>query len=197
MINTIIFDFAGVVTKTNFLPVLIKECEEKLGLDGKEFKRLFIENEEPFMLGQMSCKDFWQIACQGYDIPYEKFAAVFSNAYEINPAMVDLLKKLKEKYLVVMLSDNFDGLAQSIHNNAALAGLFKHIFLSNEIRLAKKTPGCFEHVLKELGKTPDECLFTDDKEENLKPAMALGINTIHFTDVDNFKTELRQKGIQI
>ena len=197
MINTIIFDFAGVITRTNFLPALIKECEEKFGMDGAEFKKLFIANEEPFMIGQMSCKDFWQITCKGYNVPYEKFADVFSNAYEINPEMVELLKKLNEKYFVAMLSDNFDGLAQSVRNNTVLVGLFKRIFLSNEIHLAKKTPGCFEYVLRELGKAPSECIFTDDKEENLKPAIALGINTIHFTGAGNFRIELQQKGVQI
>lgn len=197
MINTIIFDFAGVVSKTNFLPVLIKDCEEKMGMDGKEFRKIFFEQEEAFTIGKMSCKDFWQVACKGYDIPFEKFNEVFSNAYEINPEMVELLKRLKDNYSVVMLSDNFDGLAQSIYANPALSGLFERIFLSNEIGMSKKMPGCFEYVLKELGKAADECLFTDDKEENLKPAMALGMNVVHFTGAEDFKNALQQKGVRV
>lgn len=33
MVDTLIFDFAGVVTKENFTPALLRACKEKLGLD--------------------------------------------------------------------------------------------------------------------------------------------------------------------
>ncbi len=196
MIDTVIFDFAGVITKTNFISSLIKECEDKFGMDADNFKKAFLENEPAFTVGEMNLEEFWRAACKGYDVPFEDFRAVFSNAYEINPEMVELLKKLKTDYAVVMLSDSFEGLAESVRANPNLAGLFERIFLSNEIRMAKLTPGCFEYVLKVLGKAPEECIFIDDKEKNLVPAADLGIGVIRFTGVENLKDELRKKGVR-
>jgi len=197
MIDTIIFDFAGVVTKENFRPVLIRKCKEKFGLDEAEFRQHFSDAETSFLLGEMSLKDFWQIACKGYEVPFEQFAEVFVSAYEINPDMVSLIEKLKKNYHVVMLSDNFDRLSENIKNNPILKPLFERFFLSNEMHLAKKTPGCFEHVLKELGKKPDECVFTDDKKENIEPALMLGIHSLHFTGLEKFKSDLVALGVII
>lgn len=196
MINTIIFDFAGVVTKVNFLPTVMKACKEEFGLDEAEFKRQFLEIEAPFALGKLSCKDFWQIVCKDTDVPFEGFAEVFASAYEINPDIVALIQKLKKQYQIVMLSDNFDCLAESVKTNPALEGLFERIFLSNEMHLMKKTPGCFEHVLNQLGKKPDECVFTDDKAENVQPAVALGMHGIHFLSVEQFISDLKALGVQ-
>lgn len=195
MINTIIFDFAGVVTKENFLPVLIRECKEKFGLDEGEFKQHFLGVEEPFMLGDMTCRDFWQIVCKNHDVSFEQFAEVFANAYVINPEMVSLIRDLKKRYHIVMLSDNFDRLAESVKSNAMLDGLFERVFLSNEIHLAKKTPGCFEYVLAQLGKEPGECVFTDDKEANIQPALALGMHGLHFVGIEKFKADLESLGV--
>lgn len=197
MINTIIFDFAGVVTKENYLPVLIKACKEKFGLDEVEFKRRFLDIETPFMLGEISCMDFWEIVCEGKEVPFEEFANVFENAYEINPDMIALIRNLKKHYHVVMLSDNFDRLAENIKSNAALEGLFEHLFFSNEIHFIKKTVSCFEYVLKQLGKEPNECIFTDDKNENVQRAVTLGIHGIYFVDVEKFRSDLHTFGVKI
>lgn len=197
MINTIIFDFADVVTKENFLPVLIRECKEKFGLNEAKFKQHFLDIETSFMVGEMSCKDFWQIACKGYEVSFEQFAEVFENAYEIDPDMIKLIEKLKKNYRVVMLSDNFDRLSENVKNNPTLKGLFERTFFSNEMHLTKKTPGCFEYVLKQLGKKPDECVFTDDKIENVQPALALGIHGIHFVGFEKLKSDLGTLGVLV
>ena len=174
----------------------MRACKEEFGLDEAEFKKQFLEIETPFMLGKLSCRDFWQIVCKDTEVPFERFAEVFASAYEVNPDMVELIQKLKKQHQVVMLSDNFDRLAESIKTNPTLEGLFEHIFLSNEMGMAKKTPGCFEHVLNQLGKKPEECVFTDDKEENVQPALALGIHGIHFLSVEQFTSDLKALGVQ-
>src|SRR3989344_4217012 len=101
----------------------MRECKEKFGLDEAEFKKHFMDIEEPFMLGDMSCKEFWHIVCDEDKISFEQFADVFANAYEINQDMINLIRSLKEKYLIVMLSDSFDCLAESVKSNPMLEGI--------------------------------------------------------------------------
>ena len=44
---------------------------------------------------------------------------------------------------------------------------------------AKPDPGYFQRVLELAGSAPEQALFVDDNEENIKAAGALGIRTVH------------------
>ncbi len=48
----------------------------------------------------------------------------------------------------------------------------------------------YEITLKKLGVKPEEVVFVDDKEENVKAAQDIGINTILFKNSEQFKKEL-------
>lgn len=55
--------------------------------------------------------------------------------------------------------------------------IFHHIFLSNEMHLAKPGQAIFERVLQEGGYKPDETLFIDDSAENCAAFARLGVHT--------------------
>jgi putative hydrolase of the HAD superfamily len=197
MIKTIIFDFAGVLTKENFMPVLARLLKANLSIDEEVFKARFKEHEAAYMVDEIGSKVFWERTCQGFDIPYESFTDAFINAYEWNPQMLDLVKKLKEKHKVVLLSDNFDILSEKLRKDKNLTELFEdNIFFSNEIKRAKKNADAFEYVLEKTGETAEECIFTDDKEKNLIHAHALGMKTIHFINIEDFAERLSALGVE-
>lgn len=197
MIDTLIFDFAGVVTKENFTPALLRACREELGLNEQDVKAGFLEYVHQLLIGKKSVRDLWDRVCKNTDVSYQAFIEVFGNAYEVNEDMVQLIRKLKKKYSIVMLSDNFQILSENIKHNPKFNGLFEQIFFSNEIGLTKTMPGCFEYVLQELHKDPQACLFTDDKEENLLPARAIGITGIRFENSKQFVQELNSIGVNV
>lgn len=195
MIKTIIFDFAGVVTKEGFRKGLIKQLKLKYTFDEIVFNQRFLEYEDPYMSGKTDSRYFWKMLCQDFGIPYKDFAYGFTHCYEFNPDMVKLIKTLKGRYKVIMLSDNFDILSDAMKSDPVVQELFEKVFYSNEIGMIKKDPRAFELVLKNLNLKADECLFIDDKEHNLEPAKILGFNTIHFTDVGTLKQALVTLGI--
>ena len=55
--------------------------------------------------------------------------------------------------------------------------LFEHIFLSNEMQLAKPGRAIYERVLREGGYKPEETLFVDDCQENCDAFAELGVQT--------------------
>lgn len=56
-------------------------------------------------------------------------------------------------------------------------GLFEHIYLSYEMKMAKPDADIFQKVLDETGILPNETLFIDDSEANCRTAEVLGIST--------------------
>jgi FMN phosphatase YigB (HAD superfamily) len=41
-----------------------------------------------------------------------------------------------------------------------------------------------------MGLSPEEVIFIDDNSENIQRARSKGLNTIHFTDIEDFEKEI-------
>lgn len=102
---------------------------------------------------------------------------------EIPRYKLELLLKLREKYVVYLLSNT-----NLIHwkwacKNAfpyrtfQVENFFERTYLSFEMKMAKPDPSIFEHVISDAGIEASETLFIDDSLENCQVAQQLGINT--------------------
>ena len=52
-------------------------------------------------------------------------------------------------------------------------------------------------VLRRSGLSPEQCLFVDDLEPNIKAAQDVGLNTIHFKGVADLKERLAKLGFKV
>ena len=52
---------------------------------------------------------------------------------------------------------------------------FDGIVVSSEIKLIKPNPEIYNYILKTYGLKPEECLFLDDREENVETALGTGM----------------------
>ena len=68
--------------------------------------------------------------------------------------------------------------------------LFDHIIESAKIGLRKPDPRIYEMMVEALGVDPKHCVYLDDLGVNLKPARALGMQTIKVGDPDEAIAEL-------
>ena len=53
------------------------------------------------------------------------------------------------------------------------------------------------HLLRGLGVPPSDALFVDDREQNIKAAQALGIRSIQFRSMAQFRNDLEKLGFPI
>ena len=53
--------------------------------------------------------------------------------------------------------------------------MFDSLFISSETGRVKPDPLAVEHALSTLGVEPEEAIFVDDKQANLDPAAAMGV----------------------
>lgn len=109
-------------------------------------------------------------------------AAWNSFLVDIPTQKLDLLLKLREKYVVYLLSNT-----NQIHWEWTCAHLFPYRtfkvedYLKNvplfEMKMAKPEPEIFKAIIEDAGIEPKETLFIDDSEMNCKTAQNLGIST--------------------
>ncbi len=195
MLNILIFDFTGVITKENFFPAFSRECQSKLGMNPKRLRKEFSRVERRLELGEMSCHDFWEISCKDSGIPFDGFASAFLSAYEVDGTAISLIRELKSRYRIFMLSESLDLLSDAIRNEPALSGLFERMFFSNELHMTKRASACFGYVLREIGAKAEECLFIDDRKENLVSAMVAGMRTLRYKGVERLKRRLEKAAV--
>ena len=74
--------------------------------------------------------------------------------------------------------------------NFEFLGAFDRYFLSNEMGLLKPDPTYFQYILDELQTPPSDCIFIDDRSENVLSARNLGINGLVFESIDKLKSDL-------
>ena len=69
--------------------------------------------------------------------------------------------------------------------------LFDRVYASHLMGWAKPSPEFWKVILKEEQRRPDETVFIDDFSENIEAARSVGINAVHYRDLDTLKAEIR------
>jgi putative hydrolase of the HAD superfamily len=98
---------------------------------------------------------------------------------------LDKLKELKERgYHIYMLSNTNEAHWQKIVDQCfggqkVVDSHFDHVFLSQEMHMAKPNDNIYLKVLEDIQAQANECLFLDDSSANLEAASALGFHTYH------------------
>ncbi|MDR6612471.1 HAD family phosphatase [Leifsonia sp. 1010] len=101
--------------------------------------------------------------------------ADFRSWLTIDHDTLQVLLDLKEGGTRMALLSNAGRDFGSYFRHGTLGDLFEKVFVSGELGTIKPSPEIFEHVLSELGVTPEQTVFIDNKEANVRGAEALGI----------------------
>ena len=74
--------------------------------------------------------------------------------------------------------------------HGGIGDLFERVFVSGELKVVKPEAAIYRHVADELGITPAEMVFIDNKEVNVRGAEALGVTGHVFTGADGLRAFL-------
>lgn len=106
------------------------------------------------------------------------------------PGMRDMLEKLKSGGFGLYGLTNWD---TQVHITIAQYGIFRLLdgrVISSEEHLVKPEREIYLRLLDRFGLAADECVFVDDKPENIEGAEKVGIKGIVFKDAAQFEKEL-------
>ena len=189
-IKNVVFDLGGVLINLDFVNCLnsfrkagFRDIDKQacpfrgkgffyqfeLGEISPEEFRKAIRKEVSEALSDHEIDDMWNLML--LDIPREK---------------LDLLLKLREHYMVYLLSNtnriHWDYACEQMfcYRGFRVNDFFEDIFLSFEMHKAKPEKDIYEQMMKEANILPEETFFIDDSAINCQAAISLGIQSYHY-----------------
>ena len=99
-----------------------------------------------------------------------------------NPGTISLIRELKSRYRVVLLSNAMSGYLRFALDKCGIADLFDDVIVSAEVKLVKPDPAIFRLALARAGVDAKNALMIDDVQKNLDGARAVGIDGFLFRD---------------
>jgi len=112
---------------------------------------------------------------------HELWAADFRSWLTINPGTIEVISDLKAGGTRLALLSNAGPDFGSYMRLGPLGDYFEAVFVSGELGLIKPDPAIFEYALAALKIGAAEAVFTDNREDNVLSAEALGIAGHVFT----------------
>ena len=188
MIKAIIFDWFGVCTE-EFTKPLSRAFKQEFGKNKKFVIESYKKYELALILRKTSTKNVLKIMFQDLNIDKDAdaYLYIFDSMTNINNRIFQLIKKLKNNYRIVLLSDNFDEMTKTIRRYLDLNEYFNVTIFSNEVGLVKREIRIYKFVINKLKLKANECIFIDDKKENINRGKKLGINGILFLNIIQLK----------
>ena len=106
---------------------------------------------------------------------------------------IDILKKLKDKnYDCYVLSNWSAETFEGMTDDYPFLKLFDGLLISGEDKLIKPDHAIYQLARDRFNLNPEETVFIDDKLENIQAAQEMNFKTIHLTDPNIIKTEIKK-----
>lgn len=206
-IDNIIFDLGGVIINLDYS--LTTQAFKDLGLTN--FDEMYSQAAQTglfdrFEKGLVS-PSYFVNALLDYmpagTTPNQIVAAWNAMILEFPMENIDLLRTLKEKYRIFLLSNTNEihiqyfnrKLSQMVSEND-LIPFFEKVYFSSEVNMRKPELEIFERVIKEQNLARTNTIFIDDTLQHIEGAQKAGIKTFHFQKgARNLKTILEDLGL--
>ena len=106
--------------------------------------------------------------------------------------MLDLVHALADRCVPIYAISNFgaESWAQ-FRPLAPIFELFSDIVISGEEKLMKPDAAIYQLALKRFARRADQCLFIDDRLDNIAAGQSIGLAGHHFSDAAQLESELK------
>lgn len=203
-VSAVLWDFGGVLTSSPF--EAFNRYEAERGLPTDFIRQINAENPHTnawarFESNSIDIDGFdtafaQEAKAKGFDVPGKDVIALLSG--HVRPRMVAMLGAVKNKMPVGCITNNVKagsgpGMAADAERARAVAevmALFDVVVESSKEGVRKPEPDIYRIACERMNVAPEQCVFLDDLGINLKPARAMGMQTIKVIDPDTAIDEL-------
>ncbi|MFA6689748.1 MAG: HAD-IA family hydrolase [Sphaerochaetaceae bacterium] len=195
MVRVCMFDMGGVVDEFSS-EVMEKQILADLGVsDASSFVELCPALQPvlgDFLRGMMDEAGFWRQfgALTGLRVPkrshlYTKYFAPVKKMDTIR-----LISDLRVHGMRVVAATNVEPPHRIWHETQGDYDIFDAAYTSDVLHVAKPEAAFFVEVVRREGLAPQECFFTDDREENIDAALSVGMVARQFVCADDLRRTL-------
>jgi len=198
MIKAIIFDYGGVLTfegqfSQRFIDVFRSEFPGELKKSDEEIIRIIKSYWRLARTAEITADEFFQKCASEIDCNKEDFEAVSMKCMsQLNKGMLELVKELKSKYRIGLLSNHISKIIRNLIKMNKLDNLFDVVIISSEHSMFKPNADIYLKTAKMLNVKPEECIFIDDQESNITGAREVNMKTILFKNKKDLDRQLKE-----
>lgn len=200
--KAIVFDFNDVLSPSNFMNVFY-QFESQLGMTANELTTTYINAGllDRLMIGEFSTEhDFWIAVSELTGIELQMLLSIKEEIVQskaLDEMVLDLVWKLKSKYKLALLTNNYRETFAFWIEKFKLSSMFDVIVNSADYGHIKPSPEIYWITLRLLEVSPKETIMIDDNLDNLITARNLGMETVEFQGAENLERQLSMKGITL
>jgi putative hydrolase of the HAD superfamily len=198
-VTHVFFDIGGVLGTNGWDREQRAAVARHFGLDVAELEDLHGETVAMLEQGRMPLDEYLRCTVFYRPRPFEpaEFKACMLAQSAPFPESIDLARALARtgRYRLMTLNNESDELNRYRLEKFGLRDIFTTFYSSCWLGLLKPARRIYEVALAMSQAEPEGSVFIDDRERNLEPARALGMQTIRFIDAIRLRQELAAMGV--
>lgn len=132
----------------------------------------------------------------GIKLPFKDFVAIWNDIFWEDKDSCELARELKRASYRLFLLSNVNRLHfEHIRRKFDIIKIFDEIILSFMVGAIKPDRLIFEDVIRRAGGDKGALLYIDDREDLIKEAIFLGIDSVRFEGADKLRDTMKVKGV--
>jgi putative hydrolase of the HAD superfamily len=133
----------------------------------------------------------------GCPAPWTVLEEAYSDIFIPWPERENLMPRLAPHYRLAAASNTCISHINWLAPRSTVLNHFHERFYSYELGERKPNARFYEMILEKLGASADNCLFVDDRHDNIQGAGAVGIRVLHVSPEEDLGERLKQVGVRL
>jgi putative hydrolase of the HAD superfamily len=129
-------------------------------------------------VGELTSLEVWEKL--GFKGDIERIEKEYLDTMEINDGFLDFISSVNKNYKMAIISNDSSRWSKFIREKFDVNKHFDVISISGDLKIQKPDERIFELTIEQLGCRAEDCLYVDDREENLEAARKVGMNVVLF-----------------
>ena len=150
--------------------------------------RKYITGVADFMVGGRICRRYVITTgnmANALGLDKDEMTAEWEELFVLQQEIVPVIRKLREKADIALLSNAPLGVVEGLLDRYALWDLFDETVISCNVKMAKPDERIYKHCISLFNKKYDKIYMVDDNLVNLEHLPSIGITPIHYRNVED------------
>lgn len=201
MIKAILCDIGNVMVFFNH-ELTTKGLAKYSDKDAKYIGAFFLKSKarKKFDIGKLSADELFQNFKLNLNLKlsFEKFKEIWCSCFTSkNADLENLLRKLKNKYRLILLSNTDKIHFNYVKGHYKFMGIFDDFVLSYKVGCLKPNPLIYFNAIRKAKAFPTKIVYIDDMKNYVLAAKFFGIKGIHYTGFEKLKSDLNELNVKI